>query len=176
VVNLSLSGGNNDATTLAIARAADAGLVVVAAAGNTGGNARNMSPANAPDAITVSAFVDTDGRPGGYGRPCDGRDDTFWPYSSYGAVVDVAAPGACVLSTAPRGGYVRESGTSFAAPHVAGSALLWINNKHVPATQDRAALVRLGLSGRWGKAQASPCGFGGGLSPEPALVIGPCQP
>lgn len=181
VANLSLSGNNSEAVKLAITGATDAGVVVVAAAGNASASASDQSPANAPDAITVSAFVDTDGEAGGLGRRCriEGdaiqRDDRFWRYSNYGPVVDIAAPGACIRSAAAGGGYVTYSGTSFAAPHVAGAALVWINRANLPATPDRATLVTKQLRGPWGKPQEGLCGFRGGKSPEPVLIMGRCQ-
>jgi hypothetical protein len=50
--------------------------------------------------------------------------NTIADFSSTGRAVDIAAPGVELISTAPGGGYVRESGTSMAAPHVTGVAAL----------------------------------------------------
>ncbi len=53
-------------------------------------------------------------------------DDTFADFSNYGSVVDIMAPGVCILSTYKDGGQSTSSGTSMAAPHVAGAAALYL--------------------------------------------------
>ncbi len=155
---------------------------MVAAAGNDAWDASQTFPASVRAAITVSAFIDTDGRPGGRGRPCETdpgvfqRDDTFLDWSNFGSVVDVAAPGGCVTSTAPGGGYGEMTGTSFAAPHAAGAALLWINKTHLRAGPKRAAKVERALRGPWSVSQRSRCGFSEGPSFEPVLLLQACRP
>ena len=76
---------------------------------------------------TVSALVDSDGCTGGKGRTLNaGRDDTRANFSNTGRDLDVAAPGARVISTAPGNLYDQRSGTSMATPHVtAAMALGW---------------------------------------------------
>ena len=125
VVNASLGGGGSvgDPVSAGVARATAAGVVVVVAAGNENRDAISTAPANAPDAVTVSAYADTDGGAGGLGpaASCTGTpDDTRAGFSNFGSVVDVAAPGVCITSTSNTGGYVGMSGTSMASPHVAG--------------------------------------------------------
>lgn len=126
VVNLSLGcdGCADSATSTAIKNVVDKGVVVVVAAGNSDKNTSSFFPANHPDVITVSAVADFNGEPGGGAaetcRP--DQDDTLADFSNWGAKVDLAAPGVCIYSTYKNGEYATLSGTSMAAPHVAGAA------------------------------------------------------
>ncbi len=100
--------------------------------------------------ITVSALADTDGKAGGTGgNRCFSwgtydTDDTFADFSNYGSDVDLIAPGKCIWSTVP-GGYKYSSGTSMAAPHVAGAAaLLKASRPGLTPAEVREALQYLG--------------------------------
>lgn len=110
VANYSLSSPQGSRTErAAVEFAAGRGVVQVGAAGNTGKRGVQY-PARLPQVIAVSA---TNAR------------DQLAGFSTYGDEVDVAAPGANILSTIP--GTVllgRLSGTSMASPHVAGLAAL----------------------------------------------------
>lgn len=121
VINLSLGGGHSDVVVNAVEKARKAGVVVVAAAGNSGRQGIG-SPADAPSAIAVTAV---------------GPDDALAPYSSWGKGVEIAAPGG--NKQIKDGGIVQATidgkggqqlaewqGTSMASPHVAGAAAVLI--------------------------------------------------
>jgi subtilisin len=177
VVNLSMhaSGrddgacGRSDGNVVhqAICRSVEAGVTYVVSAGNDSTDARHFVPAAFGEVITVSALADSDGKPGGEGgRPeCrDDLDDTLADFSNTGRDVDLIAPGVCVLSTEPlhsvrtsgepqehldRLGYGVRSGTSSAAPHVAGAAAVYlVAHPEASPSQVRAALQAEG-SRRW---------------------------
>lgn len=113
VANMSLGGSGSNATLeQAIRDAAQNGVKFAIAAGNDGDDAGNHTPARVEhgNVFTVSAI---------------GSDDCMPSWSNWGnPPVDHAAPGVNVLSTARGGGTTTMSGTSMAAPHVAGILLL----------------------------------------------------
>ncbi|MCP3936607.1 MAG: S8 family peptidase [Actinomycetia bacterium] len=115
VVNLSIGGSRSEVLDAAISRAHSAGFVVVVAAGNDSGDACATSPARAPEAITVGAV---------------GRSDVYARWSNKGPCVDIAAPGLGIEGANARttDGTRNMSGTSQAAPHVAGVAALLIES------------------------------------------------
>ncbi|NNE34680.1 MAG: S8 family serine peptidase, partial [Rhodothermales bacterium] len=98
----------------AVASAVAQGVVVVVAAGNDGIDAATVTPAHVREAITVGAFESTPA--------------TFASFSNFGDVVDILAPGVDILSMSTEAGRSAPpalmSGTSTAAPHVAGAAAL----------------------------------------------------
>lgn len=172
VANISLvAEGQSDAMDDAIAGATDAGVVVVVAAGNDSTSASNYTPANSPDAITVSAVTDLDGRPGarkGCSSGCLGGDDRFASYSNHGG--DIAAPGSFILSTSRDGRTATLSGTSMAAPHVAGAAALRINQRGLASGANRAQRVLDDLLSTSARENTA-CGYKGSPTNEKLLDL-----
>ena len=151
VANISIAGpGSNtpncgkgtDPIHYAICRSVRAGVAYAVAAGNAASDVAGTIPAAYHEVVTATAMADFDGRPDGLAPSICGRDD--WSaigqrddqpafFSNYAVNIKdqrhtVAAPGVCILSTAP-GGYSVNHGTSFASPAVAGAMAQCIKQK-----------------------------------------------
>ncbi len=134
----------------------EAGVVVIAAAGNESSDVMDFCPAHFPEVITVAA-LDLPIEP--YSQETQGLAS----YSNIGARVDIAAPGSQILSlhasNAPQSDIIADhyallSGTSMAAPHVSGVVALVMSQK----PQARVEQIRQILKGSARPVNTHPIG------------------
>ncbi|WQF78074.1 Putative peptidase S8 propeptide/proteinase inhibitor I9 [Colletotrichum destructivum] len=136
VINLSIGGPTSTALNGLVAAAFESGILSIVASGNLNQPASSSSPGSAPEALTVGSI------------------DSSWAepiYSNYGDAVDILAPGSNVLSTyiGSNTATFADTGTSMAAPHVAGLAVYLIaleGSFDTPAAL-KARILALGTKG-----------------------------
>lgn len=114
VANLSLGAPPSQALDDAVDSAVAAGVTFVVAAGNSATDACTASPARLSSVITVGATTSS---------------DALWSASNRGPCVALYAPGVSIRSAFRRSDTdsLATTGTSIAAPHVAGTAALWLS-------------------------------------------------
>ena len=128
VINMSIRATLSDATNDAIRGAIAAGITFVGAAGNENADSCVGLMGGVPDALVVGASGYTDWRE--------------W-YSNYGTCVDLFAPGGNITSayaSSDTAGWTM-SGTSMAAPHVAGAAALYLQHNPKASVRNVAAAI-----------------------------------
>lgn len=148
VLSNSWGGGDFSQAMLdAIKAANEAGIIFVAAAGNSYSNndSRPTYPCNyeSENVISVGSFTNT------------GKKSSF---SNYGATkVHVFAPGSSILSTVPGNRYKKMSGTSMACPQVAGMMALLLSQENVTPVEarDRAIATSVQTRALDGKSQSN---------------------
>jgi hypothetical protein len=109
IINMSFAGPYDPMLQLALKKAHDKGVVLIAAAGNMGPQSPPLYPAADENVIAVTAVDES---------------DKLMPQANQGPHVALAAPGVNVLEAAPRAAYNFTTGTSVAAAHVSGVAAL----------------------------------------------------
>ncbi len=143
IISMSLGGPSAPTAVERICEAAwKKGVLLIAAAGNTGPPTSGKSSVGAParyDSVIAVSAIDS--------------SNQIAPFSSRGPEVELAAPGVDVLSTIPGGGYGKKSGTSMACPHVTGAAALaWGTHRYADNVTIRRLLAwradNLGIPGR----------------------------
>ncbi|PGH06502.1 hypothetical protein GX51_02326 [Blastomyces parvus] len=124
VMNLSLGSAYSAAFNYAAAAVVRMGFFVAVSAGNDAIDAAKKSPASEPIVCTIGA---TD------------ANDKIADFSNFGSGVDLFAPGVGIVSTIPGGNTDAMSGTSMAAPHVAGLAAVFMARENIagPSVCDR---------------------------------------
>lgn len=121
VINMSIGAPTDSAAFKDVCdRAYQAGIIVVAASGNTHSNSIEF-PAAYDSVIAVSAT---------------NQDDTFATYSNYALKNELAAPGTDIKSTMRGGGYGIMKGTSQATAHVSGAAAIMLAKKVADKNSD----------------------------------------
>lgn len=145
VISMSLGSSSKDSLIAsAVDYAYSKGVLVVAAAGNSGPSSNTIGyPGALLNAVAVASLDNT--IVNGTYKVSDfssrGNPATDGDYVIQERDIEVSAPGGSIYSTASNGGYTTMSGTSMATPHISGlAAKIWSSNKTLTNKQLRAEL------------------------------------
>ncbi len=162
VANMSLGGGVSATVDSAVQAVIADGVTVAVAAGNSNADACNTSPARTPSALTVAA---------------SDSSDTRASFSNFGTCIDIFAPGVSITSAWNNGSTNAISGTSMAAPHVAGVVAVLLSQTPsmlpVDVTSKILALATSGIVSNAGAGSPNRLLFAG---PSSTTATAPAAP
>ncbi len=146
IINLSIGGSavTDPLLEKVIGEAAEAGCIVVCAAGNITGEPQVFYPAAYEHTITVGAT---------------GKDGKWISFSNYGDYLDIVAPGEAIYSTVI-GGYGTKSGTSMACGVVTGEIAMLLEKNKSLNEQDILKLMKQRAVRENGEAKDPKMGYG----------------
>ena len=150
IANMSLGGGHSSLVQSACFYARGKGVLLIAAAGNSGdGNiltTETSYPAAYGTVVAVGAIKKGDG---------------LASFSNSGAYLEVSAPGVSVKSTFKNDGYQTWNGTSMACPHAVGvAALIWHENSATATQSSVRTELRLRVDDPWPQGKDNGFGYG----------------
>ncbi|KAI9292004.1 putative subtilisin-like protease precursor [Neoconidiobolus thromboides FSU 785] len=151
VLNLSIGGGFSQPLNDAVKSAHQNGVTVVTAAGNSNSDGCSFSPGSTPEAINVATLSTNDARSSA---------------SNYGKCIDIFAPGQNIVSTWNNNGLQTLTGSSTAAPHVAGLAAYFYSLEALTpdtVTQKILALATIDLVTNPGSQSPNRIAFNGAI-------------
>ncbi|MFJ7745670.1 S8 family peptidase [Peribacillus sp. NPDC097295] len=172
IISMSLGSSSKDSLiSSAVDYAYNKGVLVIAAAGNSGYSANTIGyPGALPNAVAVAALenVQANGTYRVANYSSRGNPNTDGDFVIQEKDLEVSAPGSAIESTWINGGYNTINGTSMATPHVSGlAAKIWSSNKNLTNAQVRAQLqtkakdydIKGGYGAETGDDYASGFGF-----------------
>lgn len=124
VINMSLTGPDNRVLNAALKKLHEKGILIVAAAGNSGPAGKPLYPAAYDFVVAVTAV---------------NQKQLAFHMANRGEHIDVSAPGVNILHALPNGEYGNSSGTSFAAPFVTAAVAAYMKNKNTKVTSKNSA-------------------------------------